>query len=90
MMDKLILQWMFVAVWIIVVVGIAIYPMWAHEYRKIQRLRAEEERQTRFDAEFEAFWNGMTDDQRAKWEQFGARLADVVNASTISIKDIDL
>jgi hypothetical protein len=89
-MDKLIIQWMFVAVWIIVVCGIAFYPMWAHEYRKIQRLRKEAEQKARLDAEFEAFWNGMTDNERAKWERFGAHLADVVNASMISMKDIEL
>ena len=57
--------------------------------RQWKRYADARERRKR-DAEWDAFWNSMTDSERAKWERFGAHLADVVNASAISMKDIEL
>lgn len=42
------------------------------------------------DAEWEAFWNEMTDTERAKWERFADHLVRVVNASGYSVEDINI
>jgi hypothetical protein len=89
-MDKLTLQWMFVAVWIIVVCGIAFYPMWSVHYRHIKSIRALEQYEAEREERYAEYLANMSDEERARIDEAARRLTDVVNASTISIKDIEL
>ena len=88
-MSEAILVMMLWAVWFIAIMGIVCWPIWVVEYRKIQRLREIERYEAEREEQAREFFESLTPEERARVDRAAQALTDVMNASTISIKDLE-